>query len=79
MTTAGKSSSFCIFAIAVPLQARIWVPVIVRKVQRNSPKNDGTLSRRDSCDMEQRWHQALEFGARVSTTLDFLRALDVRR
>ena len=53
--------------------------MMVRKVHRNSSKNDGTLSRRDSCDMEQRWPQALEFGAEVSTTLDLLRVLDARR
>ena len=65
--------------MSVPSQARTWVQMIVRKAQRNSSKNDGTLSTRDSCDMEQRRAQPLEFGARVSPTLGLLRALDVRR
>ena len=44
---------FFTFAIFVPLQAWIWMPRLMRKVQRNSSKKDGTLSRRDKCDLEQ--------------------------
>ena len=49
----GKTGSFYIFAIVVPLQGWILLPRLIRKLQRNSSKNDGTHSSRDKCDMEQ--------------------------
>ena len=44
---------FFTFVIFVPLQTWIWMPRLMRKVQRNSSKKDGTLSRGDKCDLEQ--------------------------
>ena len=41
------------FLIFVPLQTWIWMPRLMRKVQRNFSKKDGTLSRGDKCDLEQ--------------------------
>ena len=67
------------FARDVPLQSRIGMQIMDRKVQRVSSDNDATISTIVSCDMKQEYQNALEFGAQVSTILELLHSLDVRR